>query len=81
MADYRALRERFLRPIEVRAPFAADRAAAQKALAAAGPMLCEWEARPILAAYGIGSKNAGELADSADAAAAAARRRSAARWR
>ena len=63
MADYRALRERFLRPIEVRAPFDADRAAAQKALAAAGPVLCEWEARPILAAYGIGSKNAGELAD------------------
>ncbi len=74
MADYRALRERFLRPIEVRAPFDADRAAAQKALAAAGPVLCEWEARPILAAYGIGSKDAGELAESADAAAAAAQK-------
>lgn len=72
MADYRALRERFLRPIEVRPPFEADRAAAQKALAAAGPMLCEWEARPVLAAYGIGSNNAGELVGDADAAAAAA---------
>jgi acetate---CoA ligase (ADP-forming) len=74
MADYRAVRERFLRPIEVRAPFAADRDAAHKALAASGPVLCEWEARPILAAYGIGAgKNAGVLAGSAGEAVEAAR--------
>jgi acetate---CoA ligase (ADP-forming) len=73
MADYRALRERFLRPIEVRAPFDVDRAAVKEALTAADSVLCEWEARPILAAYGIGSKGA-ELAESADAAAAAAQR-------
>ncbi len=63
-----------LRPIEVRAPFDVDRAAVQKALAVAGPVLCEWEARPILAAYGIGSKDAGELVERADAAAAAAQK-------
>lgn len=74
MADYKALRERFLRPIEVRRAFQRDRAAAQAALAAAGGILCEWQARPVLAAYGIGTSEAGELAGSADAAAAAASR-------
>src|SRR5581483_26095 len=54
MADYQALRERFLRPIEVRSPFTPDKAAARTALASAGTALCEWEARPILTAYGIG---------------------------
>jgi acyl-CoA synthetase (NDP forming) len=74
MADYRALRERFLRPIEVRAPFQVDRAAVQKALAASGPVLCEWEARSLLAAYGIGPNAVGELAESPDAAVAAAQK-------
>jgi len=72
MADYRALRERFLRPIDARAPLKVDRAAAQKALTASGPVLCEWEARPVLAACGIGSSAVGELVNSADAAIAAA---------
>jgi acyl-CoA synthetase (NDP forming) len=72
MADYRALRERFLRPIEVRSTFVPDRAAAGAALAAADAVLCEWEARPILARYGIGSNPVGRLASSADAAVAAA---------
>ena len=72
MADYRALRERFLRPIEVRAPLQVDRAAAQKAMAASGPVLCEWEARPVLAAYGIGANAMGVLAGSSAAALAAA---------
>ena len=62
MADYRALRERFLRPIEVKSAPAPDKVAARAALAAAGPALCEWEARPILAGYGIGGDPAGTLA-------------------
>lgn len=72
MADYRALRERFLQPIELRASFAPDRAAARQALDAAGDVLCEWQARPALAAYGIGGDGIGMLVDSADAAALAA---------
>jgi acetate---CoA ligase (ADP-forming) len=74
MADYRALRERFLRPIEVRSTFVPDRAEAGAALAAADAVLCEWEARPILARYGIGSNPVGTLASSADAAVAAAQK-------
>ena len=72
MADYRALRERFLRPIEVRSAFAPDRAAVGAALAAADATLCEWEARPILPRYGIGADPAGTLASSAEEAVAAA---------
>src|SRR6185503_10690714 len=73
MADYRALRERFLRPIEATSAFAPDKAGARAALAAAGGALCEWEARPILARYGIGTNAVGALASSADAAVAAAK--------
>ncbi len=36
-------------------------------------MLCEWQARPLLAAYGIGAGNAGTLAKSAAEAEAAAK--------
>ena len=73
MADYRALRERFLRPIEVGNAPTPDKASARAALAAAGTALCEWEARPILACYGIGGNAAGTLAGSAGEAVAAAR--------
>jgi acetyl-CoA synthetase len=74
MADYRAFRERFLRPIEVRSSRAPDKtAAAAKALAAAGPVLCEWDARHVLAHYGIGAGRIGTLAQSREAAVAAAR--------
>jgi acyl-CoA synthetase (NDP forming) len=73
MADYRAFRERFLEPIEVRGSQAPDKAAAAKALAAAGPVLCEWEARAVLAHYAIGAEGIGTLAPSRDAAVAAAR--------
>ena len=73
MADYRALRERFLRPDRGTTrglqPTRRRRAAA---LAAAGPVLSEWEARPILAAYGIGTNAAGTLAGSAEEAVDAA---------
>ena len=51
MADYRALRERFLRPIEVRTRHAGGPGkAARQRWPLAGPVLCEWEARPVLAA-------------------------------
>jgi acetate---CoA ligase (ADP-forming) len=73
MADYRALRERFLRPIEVGNAPTPDKASARAALAAAETALCEWEARPILACYGIGGNAIGTLADSAGKAVTAAR--------
>jgi acetate---CoA ligase (ADP-forming) len=73
MADYRALRERFLRPIEVTSRFQPDKAGAKAALAAAGTVLCEWQARPILARYGIGTNPVGTLASSAVEAVAAAK--------
>jgi acyl-CoA synthetase (NDP forming) len=73
MADYRALRERFLRPIEVTNAPTPDKASAHAALAAAGTALCEWEARPILACYGIGGNAIGTLAGSAGQAVTAAR--------
>ncbi len=72
MVDYRALRDRFVRPIEVRTPLDVDRATVQKALETSGRVLCEWEARPVLAAYGIGANAVGVLAGSAGAALAAA---------
>ena len=59
MADYRALRERLLQPAETPAIAAPDRAAARAMLAASAPVLCEWHARPLLAAYGIGGGEAG----------------------
>jgi acyl-CoA synthetase (NDP forming) len=43
------------------------------ALAATGPALCEWEARPILATYGIGGNSIGALASSVEEAIAAAK--------
>jgi len=73
MADYRALRERLLRPAEAATGPAPDRAAARAMLAAAGPVLCEWPARPVLAAYGIGGKEAGQLVHSAAEAESAVR--------
>jgi acetate---CoA ligase (ADP-forming) len=73
MADYRALRTAFLKPIEIlSAPPTPARAAARAGLAAADRVLCEWEARPVLAAYGIGTLPSARLVDSAAAAAAAA---------
>jgi len=73
MADYRALRERFLAPIDVPSSQAPDKAATAQALADAGPVLCEWDARQVLAAYGIGAEGIGKLAPSREAAVAAAR--------
>jgi acyl-CoA synthetase (NDP forming) len=73
LADYRALRKRMLRPPDAAAqPFTPDRATARALLDTAGPVLCEWQAAPLLATYGIGGGNAGRLAHSAGEAQAAA---------
>jgi acyl-CoA synthetase (NDP forming) len=73
MAEYRTARERLLRPTEVRSSGNAARQLVGEALAAAGPVLTEWEARPLLASYGVGSKEPGKLASTRDEAQAAAR--------
>jgi acyl-CoA synthetase (NDP forming) len=73
MADYRALRERLLRPADASNIAAPDRDAARAMLAASMPVLCEWHARPVLAAYGIGGNEAGQLVHSAAEAEAAIR--------
>ena len=72
MADYRILRERLLRPIEIVPAGREAHADVQAMLAEAGPVLCEYRARPLLAAYGIGADNPGKLVHSADEAAEAA---------
>ena len=71
MAEYWVLRERLLRPLET-ATHAPGRAKAAALLAQSGGVLCEYRARPLLAAYGIGADNAGTLARSAEEAVAAA---------
>ncbi len=71
MAEYRVLRESLLRPLET-APRPAGRAKVAAMLAQSGPVLCEYRARPLLAAYGIGAHDAGTLARSAEEALAAA---------
>jgi acyl-CoA synthetase (NDP forming) len=73
MADYRALRERLASPIQAKTGHAPDRAAAETMLATSPPVLCEWQARPLLATYAIGGET-GELARSPAAAEAAARK-------
>jgi acetate---CoA ligase (ADP-forming) len=74
MADYRTKREHMLKqgPSALGAHPARDKVRA--GLAAAGPVLCEWHARPILARYGIGSdKPPGALVHSPGDAETAAR--------
>ena len=69
MADYRALRERASARRRNRRGAARRRATkCARKLAAAGRVLCEWQARPLLAAYGIGGNDIGALAQSADEA-------------
>ena len=74
MADHRALRERLLRPVERVIIAGAARDKVRSKLAEPVPVLSEWQARPLLAAYGIGAGNAGTLACSADEAEAMARK-------
>ncbi len=73
MVDYRALRERLLQPAAAGKAFALDRAAARRLLAEAPTILSEWKARPVLAAYGIGGGDAGQLVHSPAKAEATAR--------
>ncbi|MCG8547356.1 MAG: acetate--CoA ligase family protein, partial [Alphaproteobacteria bacterium] len=70
MADYRTFRDRFLNAprIESQADGAKENAAAL--LSGAGPVLCEYQAAPVLAAYGIDVSES-RLAATADEAAAA----------
>lgn len=56
MADYRAVRERSAR--RVAAASKVDRAAAAAILAKSEKVLTEWDARPLLQAYGIGQTSA-----------------------
>jgi acetate---CoA ligase (ADP-forming) len=72
MADYRALREHSLRPQRIVASRTAVRTKTAALLAASPPLLSEHRARALLAAYGIGTNNAGELVNSRDEAAAQA---------
>jgi len=67
MADYRALRER--RPSPALSMTATQREQVHAKLAAGGPVLCEWQAQPLLAAYGIGI-DGGALAHSPEQAEA-----------
>ena len=74
MGDYRALRERLLRPEPAARRWKLDRDRARSLLAAAPPVLCEWKARPLLAAYGVSGGEGGELARSAAEAETAAKK-------
>jgi acetate---CoA ligase (ADP-forming) len=73
LADYRARRDRLLRPVEATTPRQAGRTKVAAMLAGAPAVLCEYRARHILSAYGIGTDEAGRLAQSPDEAVAAAR--------
>ena len=74
MADYRRTRERRMASAGMSPQPHPARAAVRGALDQAGPIVSEWEARPLLAAYEIGAGHAGVLVQSADEAVAAAAR-------
>ena len=70
MADYRRLREQIsATPSTAAAHPARDTVRAK--LLASGPVLTEWQARPLLAAYGIGIADTGRLVHTAKEARAA----------
>ena len=71
LADYRAMRERALRPVET-ATQLVTRAKVAAALAESPLVLCEYRARSLLSAYSIGPDNAGRLVHSIDQAVATA---------
>jgi acyl-CoA synthetase (NDP forming) len=73
MANYRALRERPLHASESMTVAPSAQEHVRVKLAASGSVLCEWQARPLLAAYGMGEE-AGTLAHSANKAEAIARK-------
>ena len=71
MADYRRLREQIsANPSTVAAQHPA-RDTVRSKLLASGPVLTEWQARPLLAAYGIGIAETGRLVHTAKEARAA----------
>jgi acyl-CoA synthetase (NDP forming) len=72
ISDYRGSRERLMRPTEGASVPPTAREEVRVVLGQAGRVLCEWQAVPLLAAYGIGAANAGWLARSAAEAEAAA---------
>jgi acyl-CoA synthetase (NDP forming) len=73
LADYRPLREAFLtKPPQAPAPHPARASVHAKLIASPGT-LTEWQARPLLAAYGAGGGDAGRLVHGRDEAVAAAR--------
>jgi acetate---CoA ligase (ADP-forming) len=58
MAEYRTFRERFLRAPEITTGSGTAKAAAKTALDGVNSVLCEYEARPVLAEYGVGDGQA-----------------------
>jgi acetate---CoA ligase (ADP-forming) len=74
MADYGALRALLPRSIEIAATPVPDGAKIKigAILAESPTVLCEYKARPLLSAYGIGSGSAGRLVHSGEEAVAAA---------
>ena len=72
LADYRKTRDHLLRSVEAAKPHEIGRTKVAAMLADAPAVLCEYRARPLLSAYGIGSGETGQLARSADEAVAAA---------
>lgn len=72
LADYRVRRERLAKEPETKGDWKPNRAAARALLGTAPRILCEWQARPLLAAYGIAGGEAGALARSAAEAETAA---------
>lgn len=73
LADYRSLRERSQHAAKAAPVIAAARDKVRGLFAKSDAVLCEWQARPLLAAYGIGAGSAGTLAQSAAEAEAAAK--------
>ena len=73
LADYRLARERLHQHAEIAPTSARARDEVRAMLAQAGPVLTEWQARPLLAAYGIGARDGSALALSADEAESAAK--------
>ncbi len=71
LADYRVMQESQCTAKPAAAEITRDRN--PKLLNAAGPVLSEWQARPVLAAYGISGGEAGQLVHSAAEAETAAR--------
>jgi len=53
MSEYRAFRERFLRAPEIITGSSATKSSVKAALDSANSVLCEYQARPVLAEYGI----------------------------